>query len=141
MKARKKRRIGKRKEKCRNFLLSLVYLKKTKSKVKDIFFYFGEKLPYSPPTSPNHPYQSQSLLISSIQSFFPQIIFTNSSIVKLHITPIGFWEIYRTNLQKFQLIRKSTYTTILETIYNFINLRVLQKFSSLIGLPSNQHLI
>ena len=84
----KKNREGRRKS--QNFISSSLFLLayiKRKRKVKSNLFDFGEKLPNNPSSSPNYPYQSQDLLICSIQSIFLQILLTNNSIVKLHIYP------------------------------------------------------
>ena len=134
MKMEMKRRNGKRKKNDRNFisspLISLVYIKR-KSKVKNNFD-FGEKLHKYPPTSPNHQNQSHSLVICSIQSFFPQVLLTNSSIVKLHIYP---YRVSRNLPHQLHKISIDTQTHLINFYYCLhFDLRNLIKFHKLEGL-------
>ena len=108
-------------------------LYKEKKRSQRLFLTLGEITKQSPQFS------QQSILVPtsfncSIQSFFSQILFTNNSIVKLHIYPIGFREIYRTNLHKISIDTQThlinfyyrLHLDLKKTIHNFINSRVLQ---------------
>ena len=84
---REKRNENERRDVQKSYLNFPLLIGLYKEKVKSKIFLTLGKITQMSSTFPNPPNQSHSLLICSIQSFFPQIRFTNNSIVQLHIYP------------------------------------------------------